>query len=291
MDKILIRKKESVYKFLNFEFEVERRGSLYIVFDRLGKGPGMTWDSWTGNVPATYEKEQEKFKISYHPCGHVRFHNIGGKPKSIHCEPIYAITKKQPLVFISIPGIESLNLVERVQGKDAIFGWPEDISGRITFWIELGPPSLENPFELTTVPLAAVTYDQLFTIFISLGPFPFQMPERVPEQAVIKTVPDQDFVAERITEEQAVINFHQAKHGMKHREVITFQPTSGVHRIVFAVPMRAPPQLTVEFIDTRLSAEVIECKTYEVKFKVRGPGGYIKNWVPIKGFILDADFN
>ena len=291
MDKILIRQRESVYKFLNFEFEDERRGSLYIVFDRFGKGPGTTWGSRTGNIPTSYDKEEEKFRISYHPCGHVRFHNVGGNPKSIHCEPIYAITKKQPLVFISIPRLESLDLAVTVEGKDAIFDWPEDVSGRITFWIELGPPNLENPFEPNTMPFAAVTYGQWFTIFISLGLFPSQIPEGVPEQGVIKMVPDQDFVAERITEEQAVINFHQAKHGMKHREVITFQHTTGVHRIVFAVPMRVPPQLIVEFIDTRLSAEVIECKTYEVKFKVRGPGGYIKNWVAIKGFILDADFN
>jgi hypothetical protein len=63
-------------------------------FDRVGTGPGLTWASRTGNAPVEYQEEPEKFKISCHPCGHVGFHDVGGRPKSIHCEPIYAITKK-----------------------------------------------------------------------------------------------------------------------------------------------------------------------------------------------------
>jgi hypothetical protein len=211
MDKILIRHKGQVYKFLNYEFQDGRDGSLYIVFDGLGKGQGINWGSRTGNIPATYEKEDEKFKISYHPCGHVRFHNIGGSPKSIHCEPIYAITKKQPLAFISIPNIESLTSTEEIENKDTIYDWPEDTTDRVTFWIELGPPNLENPFNLNNLPLAAVT------------------------------------------------------------------------------PMRVPPELTVEFFDADLSAEVTHCTTYEVRFKVKGRGGYKNDWAPIKGFTLDAE--
>ncbi len=240
MYKIFIRDKTQIYKFLNYEFENDRNGSLYIVFDRLGKGPRMHWSSRTGNVPAAYPKsdEEEKFRISYHPCGHVHFHNIGGGNKSIHCQPIYAITKKQPLAFISIPKPESLSPAEQTNEQDAIFEWPERVSGRVTFWVELGPPGLENPFEPRNQPLAAVTYDPWFTIFISLGPFPFQIPEDVPAEAVIRAVPEQDFVTERVTKEQAVIAFHQAKHGIKHQAVTEFKPTSGVYRVVFAVPMR-----------------------------------------------------
>jgi hypothetical protein len=289
MYKILIRHKGQVYKFLNYEFQDERDGSLYIVFDRLGKGPGMNWGSRTENIPTTYAKEDKKFKISYHPCGHVRFHNIGGSPKSIHCEPIYAITKKQPLTFISLPNIESLTPTEEVENKDIIYDWPEDTTGRVTFWIELGPPNLEKPYEPGNLPLAAVTYDRWFAIFVSLGVFPGHIPEGVPKEGVIRMVPDQDFVSERVTQEQAVISFHQAKHGVKHQEVTAFKPTSGEYRIVFAVPMRVPPELTVEFFDADLSAEVTYCTTYEVRFKVKGRGGYKKDWVPIKGFTLDAE--
>ena len=53
--------------------------------------------------------------------------------------------------------------------------------------------------------------------------------------------------------------------------------------------MRVPPELTVEFFDADLSAEVTYCTTYEVRFKVKGRGGYKKDWVPIKGFTLDAE--
>ena len=55
--------------------------------------------------------------------------------------------------------------------------------------------------------------------------------------------------------------------------------------------MRAPPELTVEFFDTRLTAEIKGVPTtYDIKFRVKGPGGYKKDWIPIKGFTLNADF-
>lgn len=291
MYKILIRYRNQIYKFLNHEFQDDRDGSLYIVFDRVGKGPRLKWGSRTENLIATCAKqdESEKFKISYHPCGHVRFHNIAETPKSIHCEPIYGITKKQPLAFISIPKVECLTPVERAEAKDEICDWPEQATGRVTFWIELGPPTLAKPFEPNNLPLAAVTYDPWFSIFISLGNFPGQVPETISAEAVIKLVPDEDFVTERVSQEQAVIAFHQAKHGVKDQAVTQFKPTSGVYRIVFAVPMRVAPQLTVEFFDPSLSAEVTHSTTYEVRFRVRGPGGYKREWVPIKGFILNAE--
>ena len=133
MHKISICHKGQLYKFLNCEFQDDRDGSLYIVFDRIGKGPGTTWGSRTGNIPTNYAKEDEnaKFRISYHPCGHVRFHNIAGTRKSIHYEPIYAITGKQPLAFISIPNVESLALTEQTEDKDAIFDWPDQAAAEI----------------------------------------------------------------------------------------------------------------------------------------------------------------
>jgi hypothetical protein len=289
MRKILIRHQNQIYKFLNWEFHDDRDGSLYIVFDRVGKGPGMTWSSRTGNVPVEYEREDQKFKISYHPCGHVRFHNIAGRPKSIHCEPIYAITRKQPLSFISIPGITSLELADETEEADVFCDWVANATERVTFWVELGPPDLETPFEPSNGPLVGVTYDRWFTIFISIGPSPFSIPEGVPDQAIIRMVPDQDFFTERVSQEQAVINFHQARAGVQHEAITSFQPNSGVYPIIFAVPMRIPPKLMVDFYDGDLRAEVIHCTTYEARFRVKGPGGYKNQWVPIKGFSLDAE--
>jgi len=170
-----------------------------------------------------------------------------------------------------------------------IYDWPDEITGRVTFWIELGPSNLEKPFEPSNLPLVAVTYDRWFAIFVSVGVFPGHIPKGVPEEGIIKMIPDQDFVSERVTQEQAIIRFHQANHGVKHQVVTTFKPTSGEYRIVFAVPMRVQPKLTVEFFDADLSAETTHRTTYEVRFKVKGRGGYKYDWVPIKGFTLDAD--
>ena len=292
MYKILIRQRDRLHKFLNWEFEDYRDGSLYLVFDRLRKGPRMSWNSRvsdTATIEAD-EDEQQKFKISYHPCGHVRFHNIGGTPpRSIHCEPIYAITRKYPLAFISIPKVESLDLAEQISEKDAIIDWPEEVVGRVTFWIELGPPTLENPFEPSNRPLLAIGYDPWFALFLSQGVFPAPIPANVPEHAVFRLVPNEDFVTERVSQEQAVIAFHQSRHGVKHQAVTAYRPTDSVYRIVFAVPMYRPPDLTVEFFDPSLSAEVISCTTYDVRFRIKGPGGYVREWVPIRSFILDAE--
>jgi len=67
----------------------------------------------------------------------------------------------------------------------------------------------------------------MFTLFISLGILPIPIAENVSAEAVIKVVPDEDFVIERVSQEQAVIAFHQRKHGVKHRAVTEFKPTSG----------------------------------------------------------------
>jgi hypothetical protein len=102
-----------------------------------------------------------------HPCEHVRFHNIAGTRKSIHCGPIYTINQKQPLAFISIPKVASLTLAKQTEDKDVICDWLEQITGRATFWIELGPPTPEKAFHANNLPLAAVSYDRWFTIFLS----------------------------------------------------------------------------------------------------------------------------
>jgi len=51
----------------------KRRGR-YNILENLRSRP---FGSRTENIPTTYAKEDKKFKSSYHPCGHVRFHNIG----------------------------------------------------------------------------------------------------------------------------------------------------------------------------------------------------------------------
>jgi hypothetical protein len=292
MQKLLIRHKAKAFKFLNWEFQDHIDGSLYIVFDRLGKGPRTTWSTRDANIPSPFEPEgpNEKFRISYHPCGHVRYHGFGPKPKSIHCEPIYAITKKQGLALLSIPNIDSLTLAERAQDNDFVYDWPEQAQDRVTVWIELGPSTLESPFERGNIPLATVRYGQWFTIFVSLGPLPVPIPDEINEQAVVRVVPDRDFVEKRVSKEEALVAFHQAKHGVTHQPVTEFNPNSGVYRIICAVPMRIPPRLTIEFFDSLLTAEVERCTISEVRFKVKGPGGYKKGWVPIKSVALDAEF-
>jgi hypothetical protein len=44
-----------------------------------------------------------------------------------------------------------------------------------------------------------------------------------------------------------------------------------------------------ELFDTDLSAVVTHCTAYEIRFKVKGRGGYNYEWVPIKSFSLDAE--
>jgi hypothetical protein len=55
----------------------------------------------------------------------------------------------------------------------------------------------------------------------------------------------------------------------------------------FAVPMKVSPELTVEFYDVNLTAEVTHCTTYEVRFRVRGAGGYKREWVPVQGLLIE----
>ena len=57
--------------------------------------------------------------------------------------------------------------------------------------------------------------------------------------------------------------------------------------------MRVPPALKIEFIDPTLIAEpqppvVLNADTAELRFKIRGPSGYLNEMPPYKSIVLDA---
>ena len=77
-------------------------------------------------------------------------------------------------------------------------------------------------------------------------------------------------MTELVSQAQAAIAFHRAKHDVEHRPATEFKPITGEYLIIFAVPMRIRPRLTVQFFENGLQAEVTHRTTYEVHFKGEG---------------------
>ena len=113
------------------------------------------------------------------------------------------------------------------------------------------------------------------------------------ETDCVKFRPHLDKFSEQpTTKENAFLAYSHALYQTK--EAIVFPPNGeGVLKIIFAVEMRIPPWLHIEFANPELSAEVITRKTTHLTFKVfdRKHNQYIKKveHIQISKLWLDAE--
>jgi hypothetical protein len=150
---------------------------------------------------------------------------------------------------------------------------PSEISGRISFHLALVSIGA-NPHPET---LIVINYEKWFGIAVILAPSPVVISNNL-ESHVIKAFPAQGpYASQQVGQDQALISFHQKRTDMPASIVTSWEPKEGVYRFVFAVPMRVPPRLTIEFANPILEACIIRVTCSEIRFKVRGPGGYIKS--------------
>ena len=225
----------------------------------------------------------EKLHISYHTSGRVNFHGATAQP--IFCEPLFALTQPQNIGCISVPGATALSPAADAEGF-ATVELPTELDGRITFHLTLMPPGA-SPLPGT---LAVINYENWFGIAMLVAPLPFEIPEDLGSH-VIKAFPTKGkYASQQLSCDQALISFHQKRANTPASIVTSWQPASGVYRIVFAVPMRVPPRATIQFANPRVTAEIDRVTRSEIRFKARGPTGYIKSHPePIVHFELDAE--
>jgi hypothetical protein len=102
------------------------------------------------------------------------------------------------------------------------------------------------------------------------------------------------YASQQCSQEQALIDYHQCKTGSS-AEVLYPPNGEGVRRLIFSVPMRIPPEVTIIPHDPNLEVVLIDRDVRlgraEVRFKLvnRKTKAVVRSSEPILSFELNAE--
>jgi hypothetical protein len=267
MRRILLKQAGQLYRLLQYELRDHADGSLYIIVDRQSDVSGA-----------------KPKRISYHASGRVEFHGID--MPALYFEPVFEVTRQQPLFALHFPTIEKLNPVMPESG-DFQIEVADDFCGPYKFEVSIGPSGI-----LSSNGEFAISYQGLLDIKLRPGQFP-ELPE--PHRSLLTThfifLPVQRgaFVTQQISKYEALIAFHQKKVG--YTGIIPYwNPSNGAYRFIYSVEMRVAPKINVKFVDSNYVAVVEHCTPAEVRFRAKGPGGFVTDkQILIRSVELDAE--
>jgi hypothetical protein len=142
--RVLLKQGDASYRFLKCEGCSD--GSLLVFLDRDAR-PQL--GSMTTNESGIFFPVQTKtdvpvpsVKFSIHTTGEVHRYAGNERQSTIYIEPLYALTKIATVGFLSIPQVSRLDSFERGKHRYdsvAILDFPEEVTERLTFALELGP--------------------------------------------------------------------------------------------------------------------------------------------------------
>jgi hypothetical protein len=290
--RVLLKQGSTTYRFLRFETSPD--GSLIIIDDRDSKRRTSLFESsQDGLVPVQIEQPDRVLpghRFSIHTTGIVHYRDPLGKRKSAQIEPLHSLTKLALVGVLSIPRISSLNLFDESRHQSdapATLEFPEDVSERITFALEIGPtPQTPATFGI------ALNYE-IYSIVVRVVPFTWD--ENLAGHFIGGIAIQKNLQIKGVNKATAELEFHQRIHG---RQLLVFREDKGGAYVTMAVvPMVKTPNLIVTFDRQDLRIEVIpfeleKAPTHKVRFWICDKGG--RNKVEdlrrhITSVSLDAD--
>lgn len=271
--------------FILASYRLEEDGSIYLFLVREGSNDHSI--SFGGDSAEPMRKEfdaprPKTKKISYHASGVVRYHNMG-RP-TIYLEPLCRLTSINPVAAYILPSLEKLDELVTLEDRDFVLDVAQD--GPIQFSFSVAPwqhvPQVEH---------CAIRWSELFALIVEVTAPTVDIPSGLADYVTTVT-PSKGFSAPVMDEPTAFSRFHQLLNNT--RDCVIYSPNAnGEYRIVCAVPMRISPRLEIRFFDEQYVAEQspphIKRGTVEVRFRVRGKGGYLKHEVPIAFVALHAE--
>ena len=261
-------------------------GSLYLFLVRDGVSDHLlSWDE------SSQEPKRRDFtnpinktrKISYHASGLVLYHNTN--LQKTFCEPLCAISSVNKFVFYVIPRLEKLSPISCVDEKDFVFELNQSEPIQFSFNVAPWQHVSQNVH-------FAIRFRDLFALIVEVAPPTIEIPPGLADYVTIAAIKNPEIDSPIISEPEAFILFHKKLNATQ--TAVVYSPNSkGEYRIICAVPMRIPPRLEVKFVDDTYVAEQLpphpKRGNSEVRFRVRGKGGYVKHEVQIASFVLDAE--
>lgn len=282
--RIILSTGKGLFHLANFALKGD--GSLYLILVRDGVS-----DHSISRDKASSEPQRQNFssprsktkKISYHASGLVRFHDTN--IQSTIREPISAIMSINPLVSYVLPNIEKLNIISKITDTDFVFELKEVRPIQFSFIIA---PWQHVSHEIN----CSIRFQELFALIVEVSSPECEIAPPLIDYVTLSVVPNSILNSSMMREDEAFVAFHQKFN--KTQKTIIYSPNSeGVYRIICASPMRVSPRLEVKFFDESYVAEQLpphpKRGNSEVKFRVKGKGGWVTREVQIASIILDAE--
>lgn len=280
---ILIESNGNIYKFLNCKVE-PNDGSFYVTLLRDGQNSEtVTFDSVSHSLVTIAHDEPRKklVRISYHSSGCTLYHHT--EISSNYFEPISRLTKPNVFAAWSIPSLDRLDKADSVKDEDFVITVNEE-KERIEFTLMLAPWDQE-----VMVDHFAVRYEGLLSLIVIPAKPSVEIPDGLDEH-FITLAPNKGLYDEQaVASDLALIEYHQKI--QETRDLILYSPNkAGIYTAITAVPMRAAPNVKVEFVQEGYQMEVVSSKNNVVKFKVKNEHGHIvKAETPIRGIELCSE--
>jgi len=231
------------------------------------------------------ERAKDK-EITIHQSGRINFHEIG---RSIYVEPLAEILKTTAIYRYRIPKISWLTTFDSAPDvEDCEFDLSDLADEAHSFSVLIAP-------EATAPNARAIKlgYLKRYALIVVLDAQPYVPPPDLSEHFVTLMPDVGTTTSQAMEEDQALIAYHQALQETKG--LIVYGPNgNGVWQVVFAVPMREAPKLTIELDDPALFVDDIErvsrVATATVRFKVksRATKAVIKAPVQFRSIKLNA---
>jgi len=269
--RLLITNAGRRYRFLSIESST-RDGSLSIAVRRDGKS--RTTYQWgtrpDEETPVKIELSPERAKnkeITIHQSGRINFHEIG---RSIYVEPLTLITKTAWIYRYRVPKISRLTSFDsEPEPEDLEFDLNDLLDEAQSFALFIAPEAVAP--DARAIKLA---YLKRYALVIVLEASPYTPTAEFLEHFITLKPEIGTVSAQAMTEDQAIIAYHQALHETKG--LVVYGPNGeGVWQVVFAVQMRDAPKVTIELADPALYVDAADIErdprvaTAMVRFKVR----------------------
>ncbi len=292
--RILIRRGPVVRKFMTLE-TTDRDGSLIMTIRRDGYSSSRT--SWTTGTkdaePSTSEFDTPKSKnrkITIHQSGRVNYHQNGG---SSYIAPLTKTEMPFQIYGYRVPAIDKLDEHESTGAtEDPTIDLSDLPEGPVSFSVLIAPIEFEPSSRAVKLSYNAEGY----SVVVQTDPVAFSVPEGLENHFTTLTPSSGLFGEQQMTEEQAMVAYHQALTGTA--DLIVYRPNGeGVIRVIFSFPMRVAPRFVIELADPELyvSDQDVQrdnrSETVMLRFKVRrrSSGEVVREAVDIRSIELDAE--
>lgn len=290
--RVLLRQNGALRRLANVSLG-DRDGSVVLVLPRAGKTiwqqVRVPYQAGQPTVKLATEEVGKGVKVTLHSSGRL---NFGDRRDPVYVEPIWDLTDPLWIGTYRIPTIGALDQYDaKVTDEDLVVDVPDSWAGPGAFQISLGPVRLGSSGVPTITFLNRL--DLAFAWVQIESPYPSELPE-----SFIYSFPERGTRAtQAIPEDEALIRYSRLLYPPGFEYPMLDGPNGdGTYRLVFNVPMRDVPRVTIVAKDSNIKAVVsdqqVDTRTnkVQVKFRFRGKGGFIKSPTAFASIELDAEF-